>query len=120
MEQQNKIASMSGTFAIISLAIGILGLFSFFYPPAQLLCGASALMLAYLSRREKKLNGLAVAGVVLGILSVLLSLFFFNCFMETLRFMDDPANVAAYNEAMARLMAQYDALLNLMNGLPAR
>lgn len=118
MEQPtNKLAAMSTTFGVISLAIGVLGIFSFFYPPAQLLCGAAAIILAYLSKNGKKMNVLAIIGIVLGVFSVLLSIFFFRCFIETLRFMDNPANVAAYNEAISQLMAQYGVLADLMNGL---
>lgn len=121
MEQPtSKLTSMSGTFAIISLAVGILGLISFFYPPAQLLCGATALILAYLSRTGKKLTGLAIGGIVLGIISILLSIFFFQCFLSALRFMDDPANVAAYNSAMEQLLSQYDALMGVVGGLSTK
>lgn len=112
MEQPaSKLSSMSGTFAIISLAIGLLGLISFFYPPAQLLCGAAALILAYLSRIGRKLSGLAIAGIILGTISIVLSIFFFQCYIAAVRFMDDPANVAAYNAAMEQLLSQYDTLM---------
>lgn len=111
-QSANKHTTSAGTFAIVSLAVGILGMFCFFYPPIQLFCGSAAIMLAYLSKTGGKLKGTAVIGIVLGVCSILLSIFFFHFFLTALHIMDDPVNVALYREAMDQFMAQYDALIN--------
>lgn len=113
MEQKDplNLGKMSGTFSIVSLILGIFAIMSCISPPIQLLFGAAALMLAYLSKNGKRLTGPAVAGTVLGILGIIFSILIFIYFMATVRLMDDPANMALFRQAMS----QYQELINGLN-----
>lgn len=113
MEQNNMpdLGKMSGTLSIVSLILGIFAIMSCISPPVQLLFGAMALMTAYLSRNRKRLTGPAVAGTILGILGIIFSILLFIYFMATVRLMDDPANIALFQQAMS----QYQDLINSLN-----
>lgn len=113
MDQKNtlNLEKLSGTFALVSLILGIFALMSCISPPVQLLFGAAALMSSYLSRNGKRLTGPAIAGGVLGILGIIFSILIFIYFMATVRLMDDPANIALFQQAMS----QYQELINSLN-----
>lgn len=106
-----NLGKMSGTFAICSLVLGIFAIMSCISPPVQLLFGAAALMLSYLSKNGKRLTGPAIAGMILGILGIIFSILIFAYFMATVRLMDDPANMALFRQAMS----QYQDLINSLN-----
>lgn len=82
----------------ISLMCGILGIFSFFYPPIQLIFGSSALILSYLSRNCGSWRVSAIAGIILGILSVICSFVIFKEYMWIMGLLEDPAHSAEIRE----------------------
>lgn len=97
------------TLSALSLTAGILGLISCCVPPLQLLIGAAAIMLAVVSKKGRPFSGLAVAGLILGILSVICSILMFVNFAITMQFMQDPANA----EIMDQIMEQYQTLFGI-------
>lgn len=80
--------------ATISLLCGILGIFSFFYPPIQLIFGSSALILACVSKNCGSWRGPAIAGIILGILSIISSFVIFREYVWLMDLLDDPASSA--------------------------
>ena len=78
--------------ATTSLLLGILGIFTWFYPPAQLVMGSAAAISAWLSRRGRRFTGAGVAGFIIGIFCILLSFFIFSQFMLIYHIAQDPAN----------------------------
>ena len=81
--------------ATTSLLCGILGIFSFFYPPIQLIFGSSALILAYVSKNSGSLHGSAIAGIILGVIS---SFVIFKEYIWIMDLLDDPASSAEIKE----------------------
>ena len=61
-----------------SLFLGIFAIFSWFYPPVQIILGASAALSAWFSRKEHRFTGAGIAGFVIGIFCILLSFFIFS------------------------------------------
>lgn len=96
--QQNPSIKISINFAAISLVLGFVGLVACCAPPMQFLCGASAVMTAVFSRKEH-FSGMARVGLILGILSILCSIFIFVQYVVAMRLMSDPANAALVKEA---------------------
>lgn len=94
-------------FPIFSLISGILALISCCTPPMQMLLGAAAVILAYISRQGKPLSSMARTGLILGILSILCSLLVFFQYMAAMQLMSDPANADLVNEAIR----QYQAIM---------
>lgn len=77
---------------------GILGIFSFFYPPIQLIFGSSALILAYVSKNSGSLHGSAIAGIILGVLCIIISFVIFKEYIWVMDLLDDPASSAEIKE----------------------
>ena len=67
--------------ALVSLLLGISGILSWFYPPLQIIFGASAALTAWLSRRDRRFTGAGIAGFVIGIFCIFLSFFIFFQYM---------------------------------------
>lgn len=107
-------AAMWGRFSMIA---GIAALFTCSSPPTQLLFGAMALIMAYMSRSISRPLGrrniFAIIGTVLGVFGVLCSLLLAGCYVLSLRLMDDPSYAAMYRE----LMQQYQSMFS---GTPAQ
>lgn len=95
------------TFATLSLVSGIFGLISCCFPPMQLLFGAAAIMLAVISKKDGSFPGISIAGMVLGILSVVCSLVLFACFAYSMKLMQDPEYARIFNE----MMTEYQQIL---------
>lgn len=96
--QQTPSIKININFAAVSLILGFAALVSCCAPPMQFLCGASAVMTAVLSRKEH-LSGMARVGLILGILSILCSIFVFVQYVIAMRLMSDPANAVLVKEA---------------------
>lgn len=73
-----------------------------FYPaaiqPLQLICGSTALILAWLSKKEQPLKPQAIVGIVLGSICILFSFFIFFQYMWAMNVMEDPANAGLIKE----------------------
>ena len=75
-----------------SLFLGIFGIFSWFYPPVQIILGSAAALSAWLSRRDRHFTGAGIAGFVIGIFCILVSFFIFFQYMLVYNVAQDPAN----------------------------
>lgn len=95
--QQNPSIKININFAVVSLILGFAALVSCCAPPMQFLCGAFAVMAAVISRKEH-FSGMARVGLILGILSILCSIFVFVQYVTAMRLMSDPANAALVKE----------------------
>lgn len=116
MEQQQPQPSagngnpLSARLPIFSLITGLLALISCCTPPMQMLLGASAIMLAYLSKQSSPQNGMARTGLILGILSVLCSLVIFFQYMAVMKLMRDPVNADFIKEVIRQYQAAMEYL----------
>lgn len=95
--------------ALFSLFTGFMGMTTCCYPPLQLVLGAAALILAYISKTEHPLTGQGKVGMVLGIISVIVSLLMFAQFVLAIHIMDDPANAPMIRD----IFKQYQDLLGV-------
>lgn len=109
MEQQHP-----SRLPVVSLISGIVGLISCCTPPVQMLFGAAACITAYLSKQGKPLRGAALAGMILGVFSIISSLLIFFYYMAAMQILGDPANAAIVRE----IMQQYQAILNGFQPIP--
>lgn len=78
--------------AVFSMIAGILACITFYYPPLQFFMGASAVILAYISRRGKDFSGFSIAGIATGIFSIICSILIFSLIVYSFTLMKDPAN----------------------------
>lgn len=102
--------------SISSILTGILALIFCCYPPAQLVLGAAAVMLAYLSKNNKPFTAPAIIGMIMGILSIIISILMFVQFIWAMDLMADPSNAAMVKE----IYRQYQDMFNsLMQTQPA-
>ncbi len=120
MEQssQNSLNSIFTRFPLFSLIAGICSLLACCSPPKQLLLGAFAIILARASRNGRPLSKAARFGLILGIFSVIISIFIFVYYMLMLRFMDDPANSELVREAIRQSQELIKYFQNSANSVP--
>lgn len=112
MEQHSRRpASLFHTLSLFSLICGVIGLISCCNPPLQLICGSSALILAYLSKNEKKLSRTAFIGMVLGALSVIASILIFLQYVGAMQLIEDPANNALIRDMYRRYQEIFSEML---------
>ena len=93
-----------------SLFLGIFAIFSWFYPPVQIILGASAALSAWFSRKEHHFTGAGIAGFVIGIFCILLSFFIFFQYMLVYEVARDPANA----DLIRQVYHQAQEILNRM------
>lgn len=110
--QPKPVPPKPNKFATLSLVAGIFALISCCFPPTQLLFGAGAIMLAIVSKKDAPFSGVAMAGLILGILSVICSILMFINFVVTMQLMKDPANAQIVNQ----VMEQYESLFDSLQG----
>ena len=110
--RQKPAPQKPNTFATLSLVSGIFALISCCFPPTQLLFGAAAIMLAIISKKGSPFSGIAIAGLVLGILSVICSILMFINFVVTMQLMQDPANAQIVDQVMKQYESLFDSLQN--------
>ena len=116
---QNSLNSLSARLPLFSLIAGICGLLACCSPPRQLLLGAIAIMLAWFSRTGRSFRGSARIGLILGILSIIISVTVFLYYMFTLRFLDDPANSELVREAIRQSQEILNYFQDSVNSAPA-
>ncbi len=95
-------------FATASLIIGLFALLSLccFAFPLSIIMGVGAVIFAVISKREQPMYGTAIAGMILGIIAVVLGIGEFIYFMALSNLVKDPANAALINEFMEQLEQQ--------------
>lgn len=98
------------TLSTLSLVAGIFALVSCCFPPLQLFLGASAIMLAILSKKGAPFSKRALTGLIIGIISAVCSVLIFLNFLLTVTFMKDPANAALINQIMEQYQTLFDSM----------
>ena len=83
-QQPSQERSIYDRLPFFSILAGILGFLSCCNPPLQLICGSTALILAWLSKKEQPLKPQAIVGIVLGSICILFSFFIFFQYMWAL------------------------------------
>lgn len=96
--------------ARLSLILGLCSILTCCDPPWQLFLGSVAAMLAYASKGDRSLSTAAWVGLVLGILSILISILNFACYMYMLKYADDPANVEMVRQIYRQTQALFQYL----------
>ncbi len=88
------------SFATISLISGIFALLTLccFAFPVAIICGVGAVCFAIISKKGQPFRGTAAAGIILGVIAVLLGIGEFFYVLTITNLMKDPANAAAFNE----------------------
>lgn len=107
--QRNNVNQPNRT-AVISMLCGITGtlfLCCCVAFPASILCGVAAISLSLLSRKGQPFCGYAIAGLVLGIMSLLLGLGECAYLLAVNSLIRDPEFAPVFDE----VMSQYQALL---------
>lgn len=108
--------SLYNKLSIFSIMAGVLALTSCCYPPVQLVLGAAAVMMAYLSKNSKPFTIPAIIGMIMGVLSIIISVLIFVQFVWAMDMMSDPSNAAMVKE----IYRQYqDVFNNLLQTQPA-
>ncbi len=95
-------------FSMLSITAGILALFACMSPPLQLLCGAMALMMAYISKNRHSMSAPAIIGSLMGFWGIFCSFLVLGLYVMTIRMLDDPSYEAMHRE----FMRQYQDLIN--------
>lgn len=111
MENKKIPNSSLATFALIS---GVCSLTLLYDPPKQMLFGAIAVLLAYASKKGRKLSDISLVATVLGIVSIVCSIIIFISLVTFFSLMRDPANASTYRE-LFNWLEQYQ---NSLNSLP--
>ena len=96
------------SFATISLISGIFALLTLccFAFPVAIICGVGAVCFAIISKKGQPFRGSAVAGIILGVIAVLLGIGEFFYVLTITNLMKDPANAAAFNEFFEQFQRQ--------------
>ena len=95
-------------FATGSLACGILGLLTLCCCafPLAIILGVGAVSFAVISKKGQPFSGTAIAGIVLGIICILLGIGEFLYVLAFTSFMNDPENAAMFNEIYEQMEQQ--------------
>ena len=96
------------SFATISLISGIFALLTLccFAFPVAIICGVGAVCFAIISKKDQPFRGTAIAGIILGVIAVLLGIGEFFYVLTITNLMKDPANAAAFNEFFEQFQQQ--------------
>ena len=96
------------SFATITLISGIFALLTLccFAFPVAIICGVGAVCFAIISKKGQPFRGTAVAGIILGVIAVLLGIGEFFYVLTITNLMKDPANAAAFNEFFEQFQRQ--------------
>ena len=96
------------SFATISLISGIFAILTLccFAFPVAIICGVGAVCFAIISKKGQPFRGTAVAGIILGVIAVLLGIGEFFYVLTITNLMKDPANAAAFNEFFEQFQKQ--------------
>ncbi|MDD3254081.1 MAG: hypothetical protein PHV18_16225 [Lachnospiraceae bacterium] len=105
---QDKLTLFYNKCPAFSLFAGLLALTSCCYPPVQLVLGAAAVLMAYLSKNSGTMTSQAKIGTVLGVISICTSVLIFAQFVFAMHLMEDPANASLIKE----VYRQYEEFFN--------
>ena len=74
--------------------------------PVAIICGVGAVCFAIISKKGQPFRGTAAAGIILGVIAVLLGIGEFFYVLTITNLMKDPANAAAFNEFFEQFQRQ--------------
>ncbi|HIT65384.1 MAG TPA: DUF4190 domain-containing protein [Candidatus Ventrimonas merdavium] len=103
---------LSQRLPLFSLLAGIIGILFCCTPPVQLILGAAAVLLAWVSKNGRPYTRQSKAGLILGILSILCSILVFGNFVMAMNLIEDPANAELIRDL-------YDQTRDLMESIAA-
>ena len=105
---QSRQQKPKNNFATGSLACGILGLLTLCCCafPLAIILGVGAVSFAVISKKGQPFSGTAIAGIVLGIICILLGIGEFLYVLAFTSFMNDPENAAMFNEIYEQMEQQ--------------
>lgn len=83
---------ISGIFAILTLCC-----FAF---PVAIICGVGAICFAIISKRGQAFRGTAIAGIILGVIAILLGVGEFFYALTITNLMKDPANAGSFQPVL--------------------
>lgn len=95
-------------FATVSLMCGIFGILSLCCMgfPLSIIMGVGAVCFAVLSRQGRPMYGTAIAGIILGVIAVILGILEFVYIMAISSLAKDPANAALINQFVEQIEQQ--------------
>lgn len=93
VKQQNNMA-------VASMIVSIFGLLSCCFPPLQFILGMAALLLAIFSKKGKPFCGFAIAGLIMSIFCLVISIALTAYMAFAFAVMKDPQFAPIYNEIM--------------------
>ena len=93
--------------ALASMIVGILALISCCTPPLQFLLGITALLLAVFSKKGQPFSGFAIAGLILSILSLIISFLMVLYIVWAFKLMSDPQYAPILDEVMELYQQMY-------------
>lgn len=97
--QNKRPANPVNNMALTSMIIGIFGLLlACCFPPLQFLLGVTSLLLAIFSKKGKPFHGFAIAGLILSILCILVSIAVIAYFALVYSMMRDPQYAPLFHE----------------------
>ena len=108
-EQPQRPRREKNSFAAMSLISGIFALLTLccFAFPVAIICGVGAICFAIISKRGRAFRGTAIAGIILGVIAILLGVGEFFYALTITNLMKDPANAAAFNQFFEQFQQQF-------------
>lgn len=84
--------------ALASMIVGIFSLLSCCFPPLQFILGVVGILLVYFSRKGKPWSGFAIAGLVMSILALIISICVVIYMVFAYQMMKDPRFAPLFND----------------------
>ena len=108
-DQPQRPRREKNSFAAMSLISGIFALLTLccFAFPVAIICGVGAICFAIISKRGRAFRGTAIAGIILGVIAILLGIGEFFYVLTITNLMKDPANAAAFNQFFEQFQQQF-------------
>ena len=108
-DQPQRPRREKNSFAAMSLISGIFALLTLccFAFPVAIICGVGAICFAIISKRGRAFRGTAIAGIILGVIAILLGIGEFFYALTITNLMKDPANAAAFNQFFEQFQQQF-------------
>ena len=117
--KQGKNFTSSERLGTCSMIAGIIGIVcSLFYLPTGLVCGVIGILLALMARNadmspRKAFNARSIAGLVLSVIAITLTFFFFYALASYYEALSDPVTGPQINEFINRLQEQLNQQMQL-------
>lgn len=103
-------AQPQNNMAVASMIVSIFGLLSCCAPPLQFVLGMAGLLLAVFSKKGRPFSGFAVAGMIMSILSLVISIFMVLYIVFITSLVRDPQYGPMINEMMELYEQMFETL----------